>query len=433
VLSQPTQPSATGLNEPLSSHLTTNVPVTQPHVDYSYNTYNHNGLQRRRAQRHNRRHRNPIIQPTATNSTSYPTLTTEAPHTLPSTITTSPPTTLPIPALECSPALVNSTMADLNQQSAQPLNASRRSTRGPKVVQFDPRTHRILPVPVLRASSLTSPSSSADTFMTETSEIRLRQALKEPDAAIWEKAVAMELGRLAQGVPGLVDGTNTMRFIPHSAKLPDRISSYRRTVCSINMNKSETHRVRLTYGGDCSDYDSEVSTPTADITAVKLHFNFILSTPGEKHMTLDLKNFYLNTPMERFEYMRIPMSIIPPAIIKHYDPLPLITNGHVMVEIMKGIYGLPQAGILAKKLLDERLLTGGYTPATHTPGLYRHSIHPIQFTLWVDDFSVKYIHKRDADALISLWRQHYDLTTDWTGTNSTNVGSFDPWLYPTRP
>ena len=379
---------------------------------------------------HNRRHRNPITQPTVTNPMSSPPLTTEDPHTPPSTTTTPLPTNPPTPALDCNPAPVHSTMADLNKQSAQPLNASRRSTRGKKVVRFDPRTHRIIPAPVLRANSLTSPSSSADTFMTETSEIRLRQALKGPDAAIWENAVAMEVGRLAQGVPGVVDGTNTMRFIPHSAKPPDRISSYCRTVCSINMNKSETHRVRLTYGGDRSDYDFEVSTPTADITTVKLHFNSILSTPGAKHMTLDLKNFYLNTPMERFEYMRIPIAIIPPIIIKHYDLLPLITNGHVMVEIMKGIYGLPQAGILAKKLLEERLLTGGYIPAPHTPGLYRHSCHPIQFTLWVDDFSVKYVHKRDADTLISLLQQHYDLTTDWTGTKY--LGLSLEWNYTQR-
>lgn len=75
----------------------------------------------------------------------------------------------------------------------------------------------------------------------------------------------MELGRLAQGIPDLVQGTDTIRFIPHKDKPKNRMASYCRTVCSINPNKAETHRVRLTYGG--------VSTPTVDTTTVKIHLN----------------------------------------------------------------------------------------------------------------------------------------------------------------
>jgi len=74
----------------------------------------------------------------------------------------------------------------------------------------------------------------------------------------WERAVvAMELGRLAQGDPGLVEGTNTQRFIHLCDKPADYISSYCRTVYSINMYKATTHRVRLTYDGDRSDYQKK--------------------------------------------------------------------------------------------------------------------------------------------------------------------------------
>jgi len=96
-------------------------------------------------------------------------------------------------------------------------------------------------------------------------------------------------------------------------------------------------------------------------------------------MTLDLKNFYLNTPMDRYEYMGIPITIIPDSIIAHYNLTSLVVQDHVMIKIMKGIYGLPQAGILAKRLLDERLLKGDYIPAPHRPGLYQHRSKPIQF------------------------------------------------------
>jgi hypothetical protein len=50
-------------------------------------------------------------------------------------------------------------------------------------------------------------------------------------------------------------------------------------------------------------------------------------------MTIDLANFYLNTPMERFEYMRIPLCAIPDCIMDQYNLKPLIHNGSVMVKI----------------------------------------------------------------------------------------------------
>ena len=60
--------------------------------------------------------------------------------------------------------------------------------------------------------------------------------------------------------------------------------------------------------------------------------------------TCDISNFYLGTPMERFEYMNIPFKDIPQIIIDQYELQPLVHNGMVLVEIRKGMYGLPQAG-----------------------------------------------------------------------------------------
>ena len=36
-------------------------------------------------------------------------------------------------------------------------------------------------------------------------------------------------------------------------------------------------------------------------------------------MTMDISNFYLNNPMERPEYMSLPLDIILQEIIDHYD------------------------------------------------------------------------------------------------------------------
>jgi hypothetical protein len=45
--------------------------------------------------------------------------------------------------------------------------------------------------------------------------------------------------------------------------------------------------------------------------------------------------------------MRIPTKLIPHEIIVQFNLLPLVSDGHVYIEVQKGMYGLPQAGILA--------------------------------------------------------------------------------------
>ena len=85
------------------------------------------------------------------------------------------------------------------------------------------------------------------------------------------------------------------------------------------------------------------------------------------------------------------------------------------MKIICGMYGLPQAGILANKLLKERLLEHGYYEVQHTPGLFAHTHRPIWFTLVVDDFGIKYIGKEHVDHLFSVLKQHYEIEIDWGG------------------
>ena len=91
-------------------------------------------------------------------------------------------------------------------------------------------------------------------------------------------------------------------------------------------------------------------------------------------------------------------------------------DGYVYVEIQKGMYGLPQAGILAQELLEKRLNAHGYSQSRAVPGLWTHETRPILFTLVVDDFGVKYVGKEHALHLINILKQHYEISEDWSGT-----------------
>ena len=66
-------------------------------------------------------------------------------------------------------------------------------------------------------------------------------------------------------------------------------------------------------------------------------------------MTGDIKNFYLNNPLKRYEYLRLRLSDLPDEIIEEYKLNEKAKpEGMVFLEVRKGMYGLPQAGILAQ-------------------------------------------------------------------------------------
>ncbi|KAL7480666.1 hypothetical protein ACHAW6_006339 [Cyclotella cf. meneghiniana] len=79
------------------------------------------------------------------------------------------------------------------------------------------------------------------------------------------------------------------------------------------------------------------------------------------------------------------------------------------------MYGLPQAGLLAQELLEKRLNAKGYKQSQYTPGLWRHEMQAIQFTLVVDDFGIKYVRKENALHLIETLKEHYTISDDWEG------------------
>jgi hypothetical protein len=96
--------------------------------------------------------------------------------------------------------------------------------------------------------------------------------------------------------------------------------------------------------------------PTGNLTLVKVHLNSVISMRKARYMIADIKNFYFNTLMSCYEYVCIWLDDILEEIIEQYALRNKVDgNGHVYIEVKKGMYGFPQAGILAQKLLEEWL------------------------------------------------------------------------------
>ena len=110
-----------------------------------------------------------------------------------------------------------------------------------------------------------------------------------------------------------------MCFI-HKKQVPaGRIATYLNPVCDYRPKKDDPHRVRMTVGGDKLPYPYDASSPAAGLTDAKLIFNSTISTENAKFMTIDIKDFFLNNPMQYYEYAHVPVQWIPTYIMEKYN------------------------------------------------------------------------------------------------------------------
>ena len=82
--------------------------------------------------------------------------------------------------------------------------------------------------------------------------------------------------------------------------------------------------------------------------------------PARVSLALRLKKFYLDTAIDSPEYVLIKIADITQEFVDEYNLHKFAKDGWTYLEITKGAYGLPQAGILANKQLIGKLGEAGY-------------------------------------------------------------------------
>jgi hypothetical protein len=159
---------------------------------------------------------------------------------------------------------------------------------------------------------------------------------------VWTRSYANELGCLTNGIRN-IPGTKTMQYIRKSDIPKDRLKNvaYSKIVVVERPQKKERERTRLTVVGTYIYYPWDKAVPTSDLTTAKLLFNSVISTPGATFHGGDLKNFYLNTPMDRPEYMRLKFDLIPAEIVEKYNLQELVEDGWIYVRITFSWVGQP--------------------------------------------------------------------------------------------
>ena len=244
--------------------------------------------------------------------------------------------------------------------------------------------------------------------------------LQGSDCHIWTQSFSNEWGCLAQGKDAGVRSTDTIDFI-HKHEVPvGRDITYATFVINYRPLKSKPHRIRITVAGDKLSYPFDTGSPAASLLETKILIKSTISDAkkGVPFMSADLKDYFLASPMNREEFMRVHLKHFPSDIINRYQLKAKATNdGYIYIRIKKGMYGLKQAAILAYTHLKNGLEPHGYQPVQGTVGLWKHTSRPLAFCLCVDDFGIEYFNKHNVQHLLDCISPHYKYTTDWDGKN----------------
>ena len=258
------------------------------------------------------------------------------------------------------------------------------------------------------ASSYNCYAFTALDLNSDGSRLTSASALKGPDKDLWDKAHGEEIIRLIESQTG--------RFIHRSEMPTGRKAAYYNPQLKIKVKSDGTiYRVRGTIGGDQIIYPGVTTAYTAHLETIRILLNAVVSE-NALFMTADIKDFYLGTPLPTVEYMRISLKHIPLDVQQRYNIAGMVHNGYVLMEISKGIYGLPQAGKLAQDRLVAHLANNGYIQCVNTPCLFVHQSNGVAFTLVVDDFLIKYNDRKEVDHLLSVLRELYTITTEFGAT-----------------
>ena len=163
-------------------------------------------------------------------------------------------------------------------------------------------------------------------------------SLREQNPEIWERSLSNEWGRLALGNKYDVKYTVTIEFV-HKSTVPDNCQvTYASFVCDFRPLKSEPYRVSIVVCGDRLTYGAVDASPAASLLEAKLLLNSTISDcdQGATFISADVKDFFLATPMDKPEYMKISIKYFPDDIIDKYNLRNIVTStNYIYIKIKR--------------------------------------------------------------------------------------------------
>ncbi len=238
--------------------------------------------------------------------------------------------------------------------------------------------------------------------------ISYKKSHEGPYAKYWVQADVEEMERLFK--------SGTIRPINFEHIPADKQATYVNPVCNekVKDDGALKLRTRTTIGGDKVDYPFNTTAVTAELEAIKILINGMISD-NCSFATVDLEDFYLGTILPHPEYIRIPTRLIPKKVMDFYKLKSYIHKGALYCVVLKTHYGLPQAGALSQARLFEHLEKNGYHQLFHAPALFRNRDGSIRFALAVDDFAVAWSSSNAMQHFLNTLRKLYTIKVDFQG------------------
>ena len=193
-----------------------------------------------------------------------------------------------------------------------------------------------------------------------------------------------------------------LRRLPPITHFADCIAFYYNPQVKVKLKDGVLQRrVRGTQCSNITVYTGDRSALTADMQMFKLLCNAVVSE-GADFMNADISDFISVSIWSVLSSCGspAPKSLTMFVLATAIDSL---AHQHTMDRIVKGQFGLPEAGRLAANKLTTLLLKHGYYKAPHTACLFRHHTLDIAFCLVVDDFAIKYKSRAAAEHLF-FWK-----------------------------
>lgn len=229
-------------------------------------------------------------------------------------------------------------------------------------------------------------SDAHATFVLHSADVH-KPVLDSSKAADWWTENSNKIGCLTQGhAKNNINRTNTVHFIfPHEVS-KGKIPTCLKIVAANRPAKANPKRVRWTAGGNRTVHLGDKSTKTAD--TFKLLANSVISTDKAQFMSIDIKNFHLNTPLLTHEHVEMPIKNLPADIVESCNLEEIFCGNFIHVKICKKH--------VSNDRLVQHLARFGCRPAKHTSGLFIHDTNSVTFALVVDNFGVKHTDPANA-------------------------------------
>ena len=136
-------------------------------------------------------------------------------------------------------------------------------------------------------------------------------------------------------------------------------------MCTFHPENQDPNLTCIMIGGNHIKYPGDMGTKTDYLDLFKIVIDSVFWKKGANYVTLNISNFYLQTPLEFPEYVHILLSDIPQEFIDKYNLLEHVRYGWFYFVIYYGVYGLPQLGAISNNFLENYLsnmVTANVTP-----------------------------------------------------------------------